>query len=180
MRRYNVSSLRTLFLAGERADPPSIDWAERHAAVPIIDHWWQTETGGIMISPLPYATVLKPGSATRPMPGIDAAILTEEGELASTNEGGHLVVRQPWPGMLRGIYGDQERYKSTYFAEFPGFYDAGDGARCDEDGYFWIMGRIDDVLNVAGHRLSTIEIESALVSHPAVAEAAADRRHGVE
>jgi acetyl-CoA synthetase len=141
-------------------------------SLPIVDTWWQTETGGIMISPLPYATVLKPGSATRPMPGIDAAILTEEGELASTNEGGHLVVRQPWPGMLRGIYGDQERYKTTYFTEFPGYYDAGDGARCDEDGYFWIMGRLDDVINVSGHRLGTAEIESALVSHPYVSEAA--------
>ena len=140
--------------------------------LPIVDTWWQTETGGIMISPLPYATRLKPGSATRPLPGIDAAILNEEGQPAGSNEGGHLVIRRPWPGMLRGIYGDAERFRLTYFDEFPGFYDAGDGARCDEDGYFWIMGRLDDVINVSGHRLGTAEIESALVSHPRVSEAA--------
>lgn len=140
--------------------------------LPIVDTWWQTETGGIMISPLPYATKLKPGSATRPLPGIDAAILTEDGDQASANEGGHLVIRKPWPGMLRGIFGDPDRYRLTYYDEFPGYYDAGDGARCDENGYFWIMGRLDDVINVSGHRLGTAEIESALVSHPNVLEAA--------
>ncbi len=125
-----------------------------------------------MISALPYATSLKPGSATYPLPGIDAAILNEEGKEAAPNEGGRLVIRKPWPGMLRGIFGDPERFKATYFEAFPGMYDAGDGARCDEDGYFWIMGRLDDVINVSGHRLGTAEIESALVSHFTVAEAA--------
>jgi acetyl-CoA synthetase len=172
---HNVSSLRILGSVGEPINPEAWMWYHLHVgkgALPIVDTWWQTETGGIMISPLPYATKLKPGSATRPMPGIDAAILTEEGDEARANEGGHLVIRQPWPGMLRGIYGDQKRYKTTYFDEFPGYYDAGDGARCDDDGYFWIMGRLDDVINVSGHRLGTAEIESALVSHPDVSEAA--------
>ncbi len=172
---YDLSSLRILGSVGEPINPEAWMWYHLHVGkgrLPIVDTWWQTETGGIMISPLPYATTLKPGSATRALPGIDAAILTEEGQPAGANEGGHLVIRKPWPGMLRGIYGDQKRYKSTYFSTFAGFYDAGDGARCDEDGYFWIMGRLDDVINVSGHRLGTAEIESALVSHPQVSEAA--------
>ncbi|MBT8333680.1 MAG: acetate--CoA ligase, partial [Deltaproteobacteria bacterium] len=148
---HDISSLRILGSVGEPINPEAWMWYHLHVgkgALPIVDTWWQTETGGIMISPLPYATKLKPGSATKPMPGIDAAILTEEGDDARANEGGHLVIRQPWPGMLRGIYGDPKRYKTTYFDEFPGYYDAGDGARCDDDGYFWIMGRLDDVINV--------------------------------
>jgi acetyl-CoA synthetase len=172
---YDLSSLRILGSVGEPINPEAWMWYHLHVGkgkLPIVDTWWQTETGGIMISPLPYATTLKPGSATRALPGIDAAILTEDGVPAGTNEGGHLVIRQPWPGMLRGIYGDPERYKSTYFTTFAGCYDAGDGARCDENGYFWIMGRLDDVINVSGHRLGTAEIESALVSHPSVSEAA--------
>jgi acetyl-CoA synthetase len=172
---YDLSSLRILGSVGEPINPEAWMWYHLHVGkgrLPIVDTWWQTETGGIMISPLPYATTLKPGSATRALPGIDAAILTEEGKPAGVNEGGHLVVRKPWPGMLRGIYGDPQRYKSTYFSTFSGFYDAGDGARCDEDGYFWIMGRLDDVINVSGHRLGTAEVESALVSHPQVSEAA--------
>ena len=175
IKKCNLSSLRILGSVGEPINPEAWMWYHLNvgqADLPIVDTWWQTETGGIMISPLPFATELKPGSATRPLPGIDAAILTEEGAQASTNEGGHLVIRQPWPGMLRGIYGDPDRYRTTYFEAFPGYYDAGDGARCDEDGYFWIMGRLDDVINVSGHRLGTAEIESALVSHPYVSEAA--------
>ncbi len=125
-----------------------------------------------MISALPYATPLKPGSATRPLPGIDATILREDGSEAAPNEGGHLVMKRPWPGMLRGVFGDPARFKKTYFSRFEGIYDPEDGARCDEDGYFWIMGRLDDVINVSGHRLGTAEVESALVAHPQVAEAA--------
>jgi acetyl-CoA synthetase len=140
--------------------------------LPIVDTWWQTETGGIMISPLPYATTLKPGSATYPLPGIDAAIYDEDGNEAAPNEGGHLVIRKPWPGMLRGVYKNPERFKKTYFNRYKDTYDPEDGARKDEDGCFWIMGRLDDVINVSGHRLGTAEIESALVSHAAVAEAA--------
>ena len=126
-----------------------------------------------MISPLPYVTPLKPGSATLPLPGIDAAIYNEQGQETQVNEGGHLVIRKPWPGMLRGVFGNPERYKKTYFNRYPDTYEPEDGARRDEDGYFWIMGRLDDVINVSGHRLGTAEIESALVSHEAVAEAAA-------
>ena len=140
---------------------------------PIVDTWWQTETGGIMMSPLPGAVPTKPGSCTKPFPGILPAILDETGEAVGENQGGMLVVTHPWPGMLRGIWGDNDRYQDQYWSKFPGNYLAGDNARCDEDGYYWIMGRIDDVINVSGHRLSTIEVESALVSHPNVAEAAA-------
>ena len=140
--------------------------------LPIVDTWWQTETGGILISALPYATPTKPGSATRPLPGVDAAIVNDEGQPAATNEGGRLIIKRPWPGMLRGVFGDPARFKKTYFEKFPGIYDPEDGARVDEDGYFWIMGRLDDVINVSGHRMGTAEIESALVAHEAVAEAA--------
>jgi len=139
---------------------------------PIIDTWWQTETGTMMISPLPGATPTVPGTATRPIPGILVDILTRSGTPVDDHQGGYLVVKHPWPSMLRGIWGDDERYKKTYWSEFPGFYFAGDGARRDERGYFWIMGRVDDVINVSGHRLGTAEVESALVSHAAVAEAA--------
>src|SRR5947208_3223391 len=139
---------------------------------PIVDTWWQTETGGIMITPLPGATPTKPGSATKPFPGIEADVMTRDGKSVGPSEGGYLVINRPWPGMLRTIYGDDERYRQQYWSQIDGVYFAGDGARKDQDGYFWIMGRIDDVINVAGHRLGTAEIESALVSHEAVAEAA--------
>jgi len=137
-----------------------------------VDTWWQTETGGILISPLPGATPLKPGSATLPMPGIEPQVLREDGTPADVNEGGYLVIRQPWPGMMRTVYGDPERFYNTYFVQYPGVYTCGDGARKDEDGYYWLMGRIDDVINVSGHRLGTAEVESALVAHESVAEAA--------
>jgi acetyl-CoA synthetase len=140
---------------------------------PIVDTWWQTETGGIMMSPLPGAIATKPGSCTKPLPGIVPAIVDERGQPVEPGAGGWLVIKHPWPGMLRGIWGDDQRYKEQYWSKVPHCYLAGDNARCDQDGYYWIMGRIDDVLNVSGHRLSTIEIESALVSHPLVAEAAA-------
>ena len=175
VQKHDVSSLRLLGTVGEPINPEAWMWYHQNigkSSLPIVDTWWQTETGGIMISPLPYATELKPGSATRPLPGIDAAIVDEEGNDAAANEGGRLVIKRPWPGMLRGVFGDPERYKTTYFEAYPGLYDAGDGARCDQDGYFWIMGRLDDVINVSGHRLGTAEIESALVAHPNVAEAA--------
>jgi len=174
-QKHDISSLRILGTVGEPINPEAWMWYHLNIGkgkLPIVDTWWQTETGGILISPLPYATPLKPGSATRPLPGVDAAILNENGKEASINEGGHLVIRKPWPGMLRGVFGDPERFKTTYFERYPGVYDAGDGSRKDEDGYFWIMGRLDDVINVSGHRLGTMEIESALVSHDKVAEAA--------
>ena len=139
---------------------------------PIVDTWWQTETGMIMISPLPGATALKPGSATRPLPGVVADVVTREGAPVPPNGGGFLVLKQPWPAMLRTIYGDPQRYQDQYWSQIPGMYFTGDGARKDQDGYFWIMGRIDDVINVSGHRLSTMEVESALVAHHKVAEAA--------
>jgi acetyl-CoA synthetase len=139
---------------------------------PVVDTWWQTETGAIMITPLPGAIPTKPGSATRPFFGVDAAIVDGNGEEVAPNVGGKLIIRKPWPSMLRTIYGDKERFRKQYWSEFPGNYLTGDGARRDKDGYFWIVGRIDDVLNVAGHRLGTSEIESALVAHPKVAEAA--------
>ncbi|MDH4319064.1 MAG: acetate--CoA ligase, partial [Desulfobulbaceae bacterium] len=173
--KSDLSSLRILGSVGEPINPEAWMWYHEHIGkgkLPIVDTWWQTETGGIMISALPYATPLKPGSATRPLPGIDAAIFRENGEEAAPNEGGHLVIRKPWPGMLRGVFGDPARYKKTYFSRYEGIYDPEDGARCDQDGYFWIMGRLDDVINVSGHRLGTAEIESALVAHHDVAEAA--------
>ncbi|MCA9227954.1 MAG: AMP-binding protein, partial [Planctomycetales bacterium] len=140
---------------------------------PIVDTWWQTETGGIMMSPLPGAIPTKPGSCTKPLPGILPKIVDETGREVEPNHGGMLTMSHPWPGMLRGIWGDEARYRDQYWSKVPGCYLAGDNARQDDDGYFWIMGRIDDVINVSGHRLSTIEVESALVSHPRVAEAAA-------
>jgi acetyl-CoA synthetase len=173
--KHDLSSLRVLGSVGEPINPEAWMWYHEFigkSKLPIVDTWWQTETGGIMISGLPYATPLKPGSATRPLPGIDAAILREDGNEAAPNEGGHLVIRKPWPGMLRGVFGDPARYKKTYFSRYEGIYDPEDGARKDEDGYFWVMGRLDDVINVSGHRLGTAEIESALVAHPQVAEAA--------
>ena len=174
--KHDLSSLRLLGTVGEGINPEAWIWYHKKIGgerCPIVDTWWQTETGGIMMSPLPGAIATKPGSCTKPLPGIVPAIVSEEGEPVGPNQGGWLTITQPWPGMLRGIWGDPERYKEVYWSKVPGMYLAGDNARCDKDGYYWIMGRIDDVLNVSGHRLSTIEIESALVSHPQVAEAAA-------
>ncbi|WP_320006026.1 acetate--CoA ligase [Maridesulfovibrio sp.] len=174
-KKYDLSSLRILGTVGEPINPEAWMWYHEKIGdekLPIVDTWWQTETGGHILSPLPYATPLKPGSATLPLPGIDAVIVDRHGEEVGPNEGGFLVIRKPWPGMLRGVWGNQERFKQQYFEGFPGVYESGDGARRDEDGYFWIMGRVDDVINVSGHRLGTAEIESALVSHPAISEAA--------
>jgi acetyl-CoA synthetase len=173
--RHNLSSLRILGSVGEPINPEAWMWyynvigkGER----PIVDTWWQTETGGILITPLPGATPLKPGSATFPFPGIEPAVLRQDGSEASVNEGGYLVIKKPWPGLMRTVYGDPERFKKTYFIQYPGVYNTGDGARIDSDGYYWLMGRIDDVINVSGHRLGTAEVESALVSYEKVAEAA--------
>jgi acetyl-CoA synthetase len=174
--KHDLSSLRLLGTVGEGINPEAWMWYYRTIGrdrCPIVDTWWQTETGGIMMSPLPGAIATKPGSCTKPLPGILPAIVTPGGKPVGPNQGGWLTITHPWPGMLRGIWGDDERYKEVYWSKVPGKYLAGDNARCDDDGYYWIMGRIDDVLNVSGHRLSTIEIESALVSHPHVAEAAA-------
>jgi acetyl-CoA synthetase len=174
--KYDLSSLRLLGTVGEGINPEAWMWYHRNIGserCPIVDTWWQTETGGIMMSPLPGAIPTKPGSCTKPLPGIIPEIVDHDGQPVPAGQGGWLVINHPWPGMLRGIWGDDERYKEQYWSKVPGKYLAGDNARCDSDGYYWIMGRIDDVLNVSGHRLSTIEIESALVSHPKVAEAAA-------
>ncbi|MBD2360695.1 acetate--CoA ligase [Anabaena minutissima FACHB-250] len=176
----NLSSLRLLGTVGEPINPEAWMWYYRIIGgerCPIVDTWWQTETGGIMITPLPGAIPTKPGSATLPFPGILADVVDLEGNSVGDNEGGYLAIRHPWPGMMRNVYGDPERFRRTYWEHIPPkdgkyTYFAGDGARKDEDGYFWVMGRVDDVLNVSGHRLGTMEIESALVSHPAVAEAA--------
>ncbi|HBR57593.1 MAG TPA: acetate--CoA ligase, partial [Blastocatellia bacterium] len=173
--KHDLSSLRLLGTVGEPINPEAWMWYHHvigKGKCPIVDTWWQTETGSIMISPLPGATPAVPGTATRPLPGIIIDVVNKAGESVGDNEGGYLVIKHPWPSMLRTLYGDDERYKQTYWSEFPGCYFAGDGARRDERGYFWIMGRVDDVINVSGHRLGTAEIESALVSHDSVAEAA--------
>ncbi len=175
VKRHDLSSLRLLGSVGEPISPETWVWYHRVVGggrCPIVDTWWQTETGAIMISPVPGAVTAKPGSATRPLPGIAAEVVTRDGQPASSGQGGFLVIKRPWPGMLKTIFRDPERYRSQYFSQIEGAYFTGDGARRDEDGYFWIMGRVDDVINVAGHRLSTMEVESALVSHAAVAEAA--------
>ena len=171
--KHDLSSLRLLGTVGEPINPEAWIWYHRvigKERCPIVDTWWQTETGGIMITPLPGATPTKPGSGTKPFPGIQADVMTRDGQPVGPNQGGYLVLKNPWPGMLRTIYGDDQRYREQYWSQIEGVYFAGDGARRDPDGYFWIMGRIDDVINVAGHRLGTAEIESALVSHPEVAE----------
>jgi len=173
--KHDLSSLRLLGTVGEPINPEA--WMWYHEIIgkkrcPIVDTWWQTETGCIMISPLPGVTPTVPGTATRPIPGIILDVVTKAGVSVGTNEGGYLVAKHPWPSMLRTLWGDDERYRQAYWSEIPGFYFAGDGARRDERGYFWIMGRVDDVINVSGHRLGTAEVESALVSHEAVAEAA--------
>jgi len=173
--KHDLSSLRLLGTVGEPINPEAWIWYRKHIGrdrCPIVDTWWQTETGAIMISPVPGAVPTKPGSATRPLPGIVADVVDRHGNSVGANQGGFLVIKRPWPSMLRNIYGDPERYKKQYWSEIPGMYFTGDGARRDEDGYFWIMGRIDDVINVAGHRIGTMEVESSLVSHPTVAEAA--------
>jgi len=177
VHKYDLSSLRLLGTVGEPINPEAWMWYHQHVGkgrLPIVDTWWQTETGGILITPLPGAMTLKPGSANRPFPGVVPKILKEDGTEAGVNEGGYLVIERPWPGMIRGTYGDPEhrRVKDVYYSRFPGKYLTGDGARVDEDGDYWLMGRIDDVINVSGHRIGTAELESALVSHPAVAEAA--------
>lgn len=175
VEKHDLASLRLLGTVGEPINPEAWMWYHRMIGkerCPIVDTWWQTETGGILITPLPGAIATKPGSATLPFPGITAEVMTRDGKVVPPNQGGFLVITRPWPSMLRTIYGDPERYEKQYWSDIPGMYFTGDGARKDEDGYFWVMGRIDDVINVSGHRLSTMEIESALVSHHAVAEAA--------
>jgi acetyl-CoA synthetase len=172
--KHDLSSLKLLGSVGEPINPEARMWYHEHIGggrCPIVDTWWQTETGGIMISPLPGATTTKPGSATFPLPGVSAELVDDQGR-AVTQGGGYLTLTRPWPGMLRGIWGDPQRYHDTYWSRFEGRYFAGDGAKLDDDGYLWLLGRVDDVMNVSGHRISTTEVESALVSHPAVAEAA--------
>ena len=172
--KHDLSSLRLLGTVGEPINPEAWMWYRNTIGggrCPIVDTWWQTETGGIMISPLPGATTTKPGSATFPLPGVSAELVDDDANPVAVG-GGYLTLTRPWPGMLRGIWGDAERYQETYWSRFAGRYFAGDGAKLDDDGYLWLLGRVDDVMNVSGHRISTTEVESALVSHPAVAEAA--------
>jgi acetyl-CoA synthetase len=172
--KHDLTSLRVIGSVGEPINPEAWMWYHEHiggSRCPIVDTWWQTETGGIMIAPLPGVTTTKPGSATHPLPGVGAAIVDESGNEVDRG-GGYLVLTKPWPGMLRGIWGDPQRFVETYWSRFPGRYFAGDGAKRDDDGYLWLLGRVDDVMNVSGHRISTTEVESALVSHPSVAEAA--------
>ncbi len=174
-QRHDLSSLRLLGSVGEPINPEAWVWYWRNIGggrCPVVDTWWQTETGMIMITPLPGITVCKPGSATRPFPGVAADVVDDQGNSVPAGAGGYLVLTRPWPAMLRTIYGDPDRYVQQYWSRYPGIYFTGDGAKRDEDGYFWIVGRIDDVVNVAGHRIGTMEVESALVDHPAVAEAA--------
>jgi acetyl-CoA synthetase len=173
--RHDLSSLRLLGSVGEPINPEAWVWYRTHIGggrTPVVDTWWQTETGMILITPLPGITTLKPGSAARPFPGVEAAVYNNEGKEVPPGAGGYLVLKRPWPAMLRGIFNDPDRYVETYWSRFPGVYFAGDGARIDADGDLWLMGRVDDVMNVSGHRISTIEVESALVDHPEVAEAA--------
>jgi acetyl-CoA synthetase len=172
--KHDLSSLRVIGSVGEPINPEAWMWYREvigGGRCPVVDTWWQTETGGIMISPLPGATTTKPGSATFPLPGVSAEVVDEAGNTVAKG-GGYLTLTRPWPGMLRGIWGDPERFQETYWSRYPGRYFAGDGAKLDDDGYFWLLGRVDDVMNVSGHRISTTEVESALVSHPSVAEAA--------
>jgi acetyl-CoA synthetase len=177
--RHDLSSLRLLGSVGEPINPEAWVWYHEHIGgerCPIVDTWWQTETGMILITPLPGVTTTKPGSATKPFPGVDAGIYNEAGEEVGPGGGGYLVLKRPWPAMLRGIFGDDQRYRDTYWSKYGDVYFAGDGARIDTDGDFWLLGRVDDVMNVSGHRISTIEVESALVDHPDVAEAAVAAR----
>jgi len=173
--KFDLSSLRLLGSVGEPINPEAWIWYRRVIGsdiCPVVDTWWQTETGGLMISPLPGVTACKPGSAMRPLPGISAEIFDEQGTAVGNGSGGYLVLTEPWPAMLRGIWGDHDRFVETYWSRFKGMYFAGDGAKWDNDGAIWLLGRVDDVMNVSGHRISTTEVESALVSHPMVAEAA--------
>jgi acetyl-CoA synthetase len=175
VRKHSLESLRLLGTVGEPINPEAWMWYHREIGkerCPIVDTWWQTETGTMMIAPLPGAVPTKPGSATRPFFGVAPEVVTKEGHRVPEGQGGLLVIRKPWPSMARTVYGDPERYQQTYFSEIPGSYFTGDGARCDSDGYYWLMGRVDDVINVSGHRLGTMEVESALVAHSKVAEAA--------
>ncbi|MEX1172242.1 MAG: acetate--CoA ligase, partial [Chloroflexota bacterium] len=177
---HDLSSLRVLGSVGEPINPEAWLWYHEHiggGTAPIVDTWWQTETGMIMITPLPGVTTTKPGSATFPFPGVGADVVDGEGNPVPLGGGGYLVLTRPWPSMLRGIYGDPQRFRDTYWSRFPGKYFAGDGAKRDEDGYLWLLGRVDDVMNVSGHRISTIEVESALVDHKSVAEAAVVGKH---
>jgi acetyl-CoA synthetase len=177
--RHDLSSLRLLGSVGEPINPEAWVWYHEHIGggrCPVVDTWWQTETGMILITPLPGVTTLKPGSATKPFPGVDAAVYDEQGREVGPGGGGYLVLRRPWPAMLRGLYREHDRYAETYWSKYPDVYFAGDGARIDEDADFWLLGRVDDVMNVSGHRISTIEVESALVDHREVAEAAVASR----
>jgi acetyl-CoA synthetase len=172
---HDLSSLRLLGSVGEPINPEAWIWYREvigNKRCPIVDTWWQTETGAIMISPLPGVTTTKPGSAMRALPGISAKIVDETGKEVAKGHGGYLVLDEPWPSMLRGVWGEPERYRETYWSKYKGLYFAGDGAKLDDDGAIWVLGRVDDVMNVSGHRISTTEVESALVSHPSVAEAA--------
>lgn len=180
VEKHDLSSLRLLGSVGEPINPRAWEWYHEHIGggrCPIVDTWWQTETGGIMITPLPGITATKPGSATHPFPGISVGLYDEEGNEIEGAGSGNLVIKRPWPAMLRTLYKDPERYRDTYWDKYGDVYFAGDGARRDEDGYYWVTGRVDDVMNVSGHRISTAEVESALVGHPAVAEAAVIGRH---
>jgi acetyl-CoA synthetase len=171
----DLSSLRLLGSVGEPINPEAWAWYWKYIGgerCPVVDTWWQTETGMILITPLPGITITKPGSATFPFPGVKADVVDELGNSVPLGGGGYLVLERPWPAMLRGIYGDHERYVETYWSRYPGRYFAGDGCKRDDEGYYWLLGRVDDVMNISGHRISTTEVESALVSHPAVAEAA--------
>jgi len=173
--KHDLTSLRLLGSVGEPINPEAWIWYREWIGgdrTPIVDTWWQTETGMILITPLPGVTTLKPGSATKPFPGVDACVFNEQGEEVGPGGGGYLVLKRPWPAMLRGIFGDDARYRDTYWSKYDDVYFAGDGARIDRDGDFWLLGRVDDVMNVSGHRISTIEVESALVDHHDVAEAA--------
>jgi acetyl-CoA synthetase len=173
--RDDLSSLRLLGSVGEPINPEAWAWYWKYIGgerCPVVDTWWQTETGMIMITPLPGITTLKPGSATFPFPGVGADVVDENGTSVPLGRGGYLVLTRPWPAMLRGIYGDPKRYQETYWSRYPGRYFPGDGCKRDDDGYYWLLGRVDDVMNVSGHRISTAEVESALVSHASVAEAA--------
>jgi len=173
--KFNLSSLRLLGSVGEPINPEAWMWYREIIGgdrCPIVDTWWQTETGAIMISPLPGVTATKPGSAMKALPGISTKVVDEQGIPVPNGHGGFLILDQPWPSMLRGVWGEDERYKETYWSRFPGIYFAGDGAKLDDDGAIWLMGRVDDVMNISGHRISTTEVESALVSHESVAEAA--------
>jgi acetyl-CoA synthetase len=171
----DLSSLRLMGSVGEPINPEAWIWYHKiigKEQAPIVDTWWQTETGGILITPLPGCTPTKPGSATIPFFGVNPKVIRQDGSEAGVNEGGYLVITKPWPGIMRGVYGDPGRFKNTYFVQYPGLYFTGDGARRDKDGYFWLMGRVDDVINVSGHRIGTAELESILAAHPKVAEAA--------